>query len=245
MKQDKTLYITVTLSHQDNIIKATEEEVLTADYISPYKKKEKYLKIPGYDKLVNAGRIKFSRETLTVEELFNKLKMGHAVTALFKRKDPFEWYGSFAGQWEKSQVIFIDADDTIVPIYVIENKLKHKPTFIFSTQSHQMDGKKNRFRLVYVFDRVMHNRIGYDTIAQELVNDIEACIDDAGDKDFMLDRCTFNSAGFFYGNPKPNIEYITSWCIYSPEEIFKGYDDTPATEDEVKEATQRAAEKKV
>lgn len=244
MKQDKTFHISVTLSHQDNIIKATEAEVLAANYIRPFKKKEKYLKIPGYDKLVNAGRIDFSRETLTVEELFNKLKMGHAVTAFFKRKDPYKWYGSFAGQWEGSQVIFIDADDTTVPIYTIENNLKYKPTFIFTTQSHKMLGRKNRFRLVYVFDKVMHNRIGYNAIAQELVNDIEACIDDAGDKDFTLDRCTFNSAGFFYGNPKSNIEYITSWCIYSPEEIIKGYDDTPATEDEVMAATQRAAEKK-
>lgn len=244
MIQNKTIHITVTLSHQDNITKATKEEILAADYIPSVKKAEKYLKISGYNHLVKAGRIDFGREELTAEELFFKLKKGHTVTSLFKRKDPFNWYGSFAGQWEGSQVVFIDADDTIVPIYTIENKLKHKPTFIFSTQSHQMEGKKNRYRLVYVFDRVMHNRIGYDAIAQELVDEIETCIAEAGDKDFTLDRCTFNSAGFFYGNPKSNIEYITSWYIYSPEEIFKGYDDTPATEDEVKAASQKAAEKK-
>lgn len=244
MKQDKTVSITVTLSQQDNITKASKEEVFAADYISSVKKGDKYLKISGFDHLVNASKIDFSREELTAEELFLKLKKGHTVTSLFRRKDPFNWCGSFAGQWEGSQAVFIDADDTIVPIYTIENNLKHKPTFIFSTQSHQMEGKKNRFRLVYVFDKVMHNRIGYDAIAQELVNEIEACIADAGDKDFMLDRCTFNSAGFFYGNPKSNFEYIASWCIYSPEEIFKNYDDTPATEDEVKVATQLAVEKK-
>ena len=244
MIQDKTRQITITLSHQDNITKASKEEVFAADYIPSIEKGKKYLKIPGYDHLVKAWKIDFSREVLTAEELFLKLKKGHTVTSLFRRKDPFNWYGSFAGQWEGSQVVFIDADDTIVPIYTIENNLKHKPTFIFSTQSHQMEGKKNRFRLVYVFDKVMHNRIGYDVIAQELVNEIEACIADAGDKDFTLDRCTFNSAGFFYGNPKSTIDYITSWCIYSPEEIFKDYDDTPATEDEVKAVTQKAVEKK-
>ena len=244
MIKDKTIPITVTLSHQDNITKASKEEVFAADYIPSVKKGDKYLKISGYDHLVKAWKIDFSREVLTAEELFLKLKKGHTATSLFRRKDPFNWYGSFAGQWEGSQVVFIDADDTIVPIYTIENNLKHKPTFIFSTQSHQMEGKKNHFRLVYVFDKVMHNRIGYDTIAQELVNEIEACIADAGDKDFALDRCTFNSAGFFYGNPKSTIEYITSWCIYSPEEIFKNYDDTPAAENEVKAATQTAAEKK-
>ena len=244
MIQDKTIPITVTLSHQDNITKAAKEEVFAADYIPSVKKGDKYLKISGYDHLVKAGKIDFSREELTAEELFLKLKKGHTATSLFRRKDPFNWYGSFAGQWEGSQVVFIDADDTIVPIYTIENNLKHKPTFIFSTQSHQMEGKKNRFRLVYVFDKVMHNRIGYDAIAQELVNEIEACIADAGDKDFALDRCTFNSAGFFYGNPKSNIEYITSWCIYSPEEIFKDYDDTPATEEEIEATKQKAIEKK-
>ena len=244
MIQNKTIHITVTLSHQDNITKATKEEILAADYIPSVKKAEKYLKISGYNHLVKAGRIDFGREELTAEELFFKLKKGHTVTSLFKRKDPFNWYGSFAGQWEGSQVVFIDADDTIVPIYTIENKLKHKPTFIFSTQSHQMEGKKNRYRLVYVFDRVMHNRIGYDAIAQELVDEIETCIAEAGDKDFTLDRCTFNSAGFFYGNPKSNIEYITSWYIYSPEEIFKGYDDTPATDEEIEATKQKAIEKK-
>ena len=244
MIQNKTIQITVTLSHQDNITKAAKEEVFAADYIPSVKKGDKYLKISGYDHLVKAGKIDFSREELTTEELFLKLKKGHTATSLFRRKDPFNWYGSFAGQWEGSQVVFIDADDTIVPIYTIEKNLKHKPTFIFSTQSHQMEGKKNHFRLVYVFDKVMHNRIGYDTIAQELVNEIEACIADAGDKDFALDRCTFNSAGFFYGNPKSTIEYITSWCIYSPEEIFKDYDDTPATEEEIEATKQKAIEKK-
>lgn len=244
MKQDNTFYITVTLSLQDNITKATKEEVLAADYITSDKKDGKYLKMPGCDQLVNAGKIFFSRKELTVEELFNNLKKGHAVTSLFKRKDPFNWYGSFAGQWEGSQVIFIDADDTDVLMPALVNRLKFQPTFIFTTQSHQIEGKKNRFRLVYVFDRMMHNRIGYDTIAHELVDEIEASIADAGDKDFTLDRCTFNSAGFFYGNPKPDIEYITSWCVYSPEDIFKDYNDTPVSESEVKAATQKAEEKK-
>ena len=225
-------------------MKATKEEVLAAEYIPIVKKGDKYVKMSGNEHLVSPGKITFSKKELTAEELFYSLVHGYTVTSLWRRKDPFNWRRSFDGQWEGSQVVFIDADDTIVPIYTIENKLKHKPTFIFSTQSHQMEGKKNRFRLVYVFDRVMHNRIGYDAIAQELVDEIEACIADAGDKGFTLDKCTFNNAGFFYGNPKSNIEYITSWCIYSPEEIFKNYDDTPATEDEINAATQRAEEKK-
>ena len=225
-------------------MKATKEEVLAAEYIPIVKKGDKYVKMSGNEHLVSPGKITFSKKELTAEELFYSLVHGYTVTSLWRRKDPFNWRRSFDGQWEGSQVVFIDADDTIVPIYTIENKLKHKPTFIFSTQSHQMEGKKNRFRLVYVFDRVMHNRIGYDAIAQELVDEIEACIADAGDKGFTLDKCTFNNASFFYGNPKSNIEYITSWCIYSPEEIFKNYDDTPATEDEINAATQRAEEKK-
>lgn len=225
-------------------MKATKEEVLAAEYIPIVKKGDKYVKMSGNEHLVSPGKITFSKKELTAEELFYSLVHGYTATSLWRRKDPFNWRRSFDGQWEGSQVVFIDADGTIVPIYTIENKLKHKPTFIFSTQSHQMEGKKNRFRLVYVFDRVMHNRIGYDAIAQELVDEIEACIADAGDKGFTLDNCTFNNAGFFYGNPKSNIEYITSWCIYSPEEIFKNYDDTPATEDEINAATQRAEEKK-
>ena len=244
MKQDKTIHITVTLSLQDNITKATKEEAFAADYIPTHKKSKKYVKMCGNDNLVSPGQIIFSKKELTVEELFNSLVCGHTVTSLWRRKDPFNWYGSFEGSWEGSQVIFIDADDTDATMPAIVNSLKVQPTFIFTTQSHQMPGRKNRFRLVYVFDKVMHNRIGYDAIAQELVDEIEACIADAGDKDFTLDRCTFNSAGFFYGNPKPTIEYITSWCIYSPEEIFKDYDDTPAAENEVKAATQTAAEKK-
>ncbi len=244
MKQDKTIHITVTLSLQDNITKATKEEAFAADYIPAHKKSKKYVKMCGNDNLVSPGQIIFSKKELTVEELFNSLVCGHTVTSLWRRKDPFNWYGSFEGSWEGSQVIFIDADDTDATMPAIVNRLKVQPTFIFTTQSHQMPGRKNRFRLVYVFDKVMHNRVGYDAIAQELVDEIEACIADAGDKDFTLDRCTFNSAGFFYGNPKSTIEYITSWCIYSPEEIFKDYDDTPVTENEVKAATQRDAEKK-
>lgn len=230
------LNITVTLSVQDNITKAAPEEVLAADYISDLRKKEKHVRMSGSDKIERISKISWQRESLTVADLFDKLKKGHAVTALFSRKDPFNWFGSFGGQWEGSQVIFLDADDTEVPIYALMNKLEHKPTFGFTTQSHQMRGTKNRYRLVYVFDSIMHNRPNYDKIARILFNEVVANIVDAGDKDFELDKCTFNSAGFFFGNPKSNIEYMTPWLIYAPTDILPGYDDTPVAVNDTPES---------
>lgn len=155
---------------------------------------------------------------------------GHASTALYHREDPLNWIGKFEGQWEGNQVICLDADDSNVPVDVVLPLLQHKPTFTFTTQSHLRPGRKNRFRLVYVFDSIMHNRPCYDKMITILRDEVIAAIAKAGHIGFKLDKCTYNRAGFFFGNPNSNIETITPWCIYSPYELLPDYDDTPVAE---------------
>lgn len=230
MTIEKSFQLTVTVSIEDNIRKVDQNEVRAANYIKGKEKEKKHIRIADSDEIQKISAITWHRKQLTAERLLNMLCKGHASTALYHREDTFNWIGKFEGQWKGNQIICLDADDSNVPVDVVLPLLQHKPTFTFTTQSHLRLGRKNRFRLVYVFDSIMHNRPCYDKIITILRDEVIAAIAKAGHIGFKLDNCTYNRAGFFFGNPNSNIETITPWCIYSPYELLLDYDDTPVAE---------------
>jgi len=85
----------------------------------------------------------------------------------------------------------------------------------------------NRFRLVYAFDQVMHNKDDYNKIAHALMFEVEETIRQAGYNDYKLDPCTTGEGRFFLGNPNAGVTTFDSWTVYSPLDIVSVYDDTP------------------
>lgn len=227
MFKDKDFIVQCSISSQVGVRKASEEQIAAAEYIPADKKDSLWLTMDGYPNMSLPGQLSFSRESMSISQYKTNLLYGHSVTALHGRQDPYRWVGSFSGQWEGAQTILLDADECPIELEDLWNRLQRKPTFAFTTQHHQVANYGNRFRLVYAFDQVMHNKEGYNKIALALMYEVEEAIRQAGYDEYKLDPCTTGEGRFFLGNPNAGVTSFDSWAVYSPLDIVSVYDDTP------------------
>ena len=227
MFKNKDFIVQCSISSQVGVRKASEEQIAAAEYIPADKKDSLWLTMDGYPNMSLPGQLSFSREAMSISQYKTNLLYGHSVTALHGRQDPYRWVGSFSGQWEGAQTILLDADECPIDLHDLWDRLQRKPTFAFTTQHHQVADYGNRFRLVYAFDQVMHNKDGYNKIALALMYEVEETIRQAGYNDYKLDPCTTGEGRFFLGNPNAGVTSFDSWAVYSPLDIVSVYDDTP------------------
>ena len=227
MFTDKDFIVQCSISSQVGVRKASEEQIAAAEYIPADKKDSLWLTMDGYPNMSLPGQLSFSREAMSISQYKTNLLYGHSVTALHGRQDPYRWVGSFSGQWEGAQTILLDADECPIELQDLWDRLQRKPTFAFTTQHHQVADYGNRFRLVYAFDQVMHNKDGYNKIALALMYEVEEAIRQAGYDEYKLDPCTTGEGRFFLGNPNAGVTTFDSWTVYSPLDIVSVYDDTP------------------
>ena len=227
MFKDKDFIVQCSISSQVGVRKASEEQIAAAEYIPADKKDSLWLTMDGYPNMSLPGQLSFSREAMSISQYKTNLLYGHSVTALHGRQDPYRWVGSFSGQWEGAQTILLDADECPIDLHDLWDRLQRKPTFAFTTQHHQVADYGNRFRLVYAFDQVMHNKDGYNKIALALMYEVEEAIRQAGYDEYKLDPCTTGEGRFFLGNPNAGVTSFDSWAVYSPLDIVSVYDDTP------------------
>ena len=227
MFKDKDFIVQCSISSQVGVRKASEEQIAAAEYIPADKKDSLWLTMDGYPNMSLPGQLSFSREAMSISQYKTNLLYGHSVTALHGRQDPYRWVGSFSGQWEGAQTILLDADECPIALQDLWDRLQRKPTFAFTTQHHQVADYGNRFRLVYAFDQVMHNKDGYNKIALALMYEVEEAIRQAGYDEYKLDPCTTGEGRFFLGNPNAGVTSFDSWAVYNPLDIVSVYDDTP------------------
>lgn len=227
MFKNKDFIVQCSISSQVGVRKASEEQIAAAEYIPADKKDSLWLTMDGFPNMSLPGQLSFSREAMSISQYKTNLLYGHSVTALHGRQDPYRWVGSFSGQWEGAQTILLDADECPIDLHDLWDRLQRKPTFAFTTQHHQVADYGNRFRLVYAFDQVMHNKDGYNKIALALMYEVEEAIRQAGYDEYKLDPCTTGEGRFFLGNPNAGVTSFDSWAVYSPLDIVSVYDDTP------------------
>lgn len=229
MITDNNFIIKFTKSTQHHVLKATGEEKAAADYIPTERKNDFYMSMSGEKELKPLSFLRFHEVKETASQLLDDLIQGYCIMSLFHKDGTFEKKGLTSNFWKGSQVILLDADDSDISMYETLCSMPYKPTFAFTTQSHMMAGKKNRFRFVYVFDSVMHNINDYKKVTDTLKYEVERTVNECGHKGFKLDSCSKNLVQFFLGNPKPNVQSWASWTIYSPTDIVSSYDDTVQT----------------
>lgn len=229
MITDNNFIITFTKSTQHHVLKATGEEKAAADYIPTERKNDFYMSMSGEKELKPLSFLRFHEVKETASQLLDDLIQGYCIMSLFHKDGTFNKNRLTERFWKGSQVILLDADDSDISMYETLCSVPYKPTFAFTTQSHMMAGKKNRFRFVYVFDSVMHNINDYKKVTDTLKYEVERTVNECGHKGFKLDSCSKNLVQFFLGNPKPNVQSWASWTIYSPTDIVSSYDDTVQT----------------
>lgn len=173
----------------------------------------------------NANKgISYYEVELNAEELTEKLITGHVFCHLFnpesRRKDnTFNSSQKTNNNFVGSFVIGVDIDYTNyknVEEYV--NKLSLKPTLYYTSYSNLQEGKGARFRLIYVFDKMIKNFISFRYAAwklnQIIINDVNEEIDDTCNL-----RCSQYFNGTNINNKNLIVSYNCSNIIYSLSDL--------------------------
>ena len=98
--------------------------------------------------------IRFTPKEVTVPELLQYAKEGHAFSYIFNGKyedGAFPQKGKTTQSFISTSTIIYDFDDMEVEFYDFLDSLEFKPSFAYTTASNGLQGKGFRYRLGYVF----------------------------------------------------------------------------------------------
>ena len=194
-------------------------------------------------KNIGRVKMAFKEQEVTVDEFINYAISGYSFCNLFKFNEDKQYWIGGGKYWNKtypvykrglnkgyfklsfkqnkffngSQTIFVDVDYThFNDINDYIKALKYKPTCVYTSFSDKVmkSGiESRRFRLVYVFDRVL-NEYEFRSVSINLYTQI---IKDT--KEPMLDCCGMGVSQYMNGSN--STEVYKSYIIYTPEDIEK------------------------
>lgn len=169
---------------------------------------------------VNYTSIKFYTTNVTIKELASTISEGYAITHNF-----FDYNKGYITTKDKTEYMFRYATYVALDLDNCEyNTLKEllstltiQPTISYTTLSHKLEGKGNRYRLIYVFNNLIYNPIEYCIIYDNLVNTILA-----DNSTLVFDNSMRNVAQMCLGSScyAPCAELITSDNTYDNEDYL-------------------------
>ena len=231
MKRNSKYSFKVSLS-LESFIDKTICNAMIKDSSSPDERKEIQAIRKQYNFPATHG-ISYKETELTSSELCDRLLHGHVFCQCMEPQGYFDnwhkWHngynknGSFYSNRKKNDsfkaayLMCIDVDDEYdyksIKSYV--NKLRFKPTFYYTTYSHQQPGKGLRFRLVYVLDEAITGSYLYYRYCNYKLN----CLIEKDTNTTIKDKCNLKAAQYFNGtfvdNPDFKVEYKLTNLIYS------------------------------
>ena len=154
------------------------------------------------------GRIEYIRKNLSIDEIAEYIKNGHVLSANFTEDDSTiirqtqRCYENFIS----TSMIMIDLDGEVeLELNELIENLKIKPSIAYTTFSHLIGNKGNRYRLLYLFENEINDIKLYKDIYKIIVSSF----------DFKLkDNCGSNVTQAVFGSKKDCI-LIKSNKIYS------------------------------
>ena len=165
---------------------------------------------------------------LDVKGLYNHHINGYTIVGDFGFDKPFR-KGRTKDRWISTPFICIDLDDVSLSWDELCVKLINelpsdsflKPSYLYTTFSHQLEGKGNRYRLVYVFDDEINNIELYKDIVSFYNKEISKYLN------VKLDECNLSPNQCFYGTHKQaqsfylGIQHSTSFIVGVLNEMRK------------------------
>ena len=155
--------------------------------------------------------IHYYRKEVNPEELLNYLLDGHCVCHLYRSdKDFFYKSDKVFKNFEGAYCICVDIDKTkedSVESYI--SKLPKKPTIYYTSYSHMKEGKGVRFRMIYVFSKLIKNHYIFRYFCKCLNDMIESSVEP------IEDKCNLISSQYFNGTHRSaNPEFGITNYIY-------------------------------
>lgn len=117
--------------------------------------------VRGYDRKPFIGSVRWQTTDLSLQEVRERLQQGYVICADFGfETDKVWWKGRYKDSFVQSPFIYLDIDgcqyeesEFMQKVINEFNGTLLKPTFAYATFSHKEEGKGNRYRLIYFFDK--------------------------------------------------------------------------------------------
>lgn len=169
----------------------------------------------------NWKALTYKRQTITIEELVNRIYEGHCICQNFHTKSKvFGLSEKTIANFDFADCVILDIDDTFLSMndFYLSLKDEHKPTIAYTTYSN-IDNINNRFRVIYVFDKPIRSNDFYRSIANAIIYNIQKDIEGFD----LKDKTCLNSSQQFAGNGNDNIAYYYNDNIFCPTDF--GFDE--------------------
>lgn len=158
--------------------------------------------------------VKYQRQNLTISEFVSLVKKGHCFCQCFNTKaEVFGVTEKRDSNFMSGQMVFVDIDDSQIPLAEFVGKLSMKPTVTYTTPNNHTE-KTNwlyRFRLCYLLEEpiptVEAYGMVYDSILRLISKDIPTFK--------MKDNCGRKASQQFGGNALSDCELIENSIVYS------------------------------
>lgn len=148
----------------------------------------------------------FHVENLSADELIDRIKSGHSVCHVFKNNRRTK------KNFLYTSVVFIDIDDSPLPMKVFLEGCVLKPSIAYTTSSNGVVGKGFRYRLIFVLDKKIKSEMLYKSLYSYITDQINL-------RD-TKDDCGSICNQLMNGNTKIDIETYCSNVIYSFNSSF-------------------------
>lgn len=218
MKIDSNFNFEVSVSED-----AYTDKVISGAMIGSSKVEENRNIRKKYGFQSNKG-IGYKRITTNSKQLLDCMINGKVMCNLFNPKH-YRKDGTFGSSekidmnFEGSFIVSVDIDKThfsTAEEYI--SKLQTKPTFWYTSYSNQQAGKGARFRMMYVFDRMIYNPYYFRYVAWTLNKTIENEVGEEID-DYCNIRCSQYFNGTNISNPDVIVSYGLTDIVYSLDDF--------------------------
>lgn len=123
----------------------------------------------SYTEKPEVAKIIWTPTQLDTYELYLHVMSGYTITGDYGFTSEFH-KGRTKDNWKSSAFIFVDLDDIDIDWNTFVDKMNDsdeyltKPTFMYTTYSHGLPNKGNRYRIVYNFDRPIMNANEFESV---------------------------------------------------------------------------------
>lgn len=163
---------------------------------------------------IDWGKVKYQRQNLTISEFISLVKQGHCFCHCFNTKtEVFGVSEKRDSNFTSGQMVFVDIDNSQIPLNEFEGRLSQKPTVAYTTPNNHTEKSDwlYRFRLCYLLEEqittVEAYGMVYDSIMQLISKDVPSFK--------MNDNCGRKASQQFGGNALSDCELIENSIVYS------------------------------
>lgn len=168
------------------------------------------------NKCTEWGKLRYKTISLDIDGLTDYVKRGYCFTHTFKHSgDDFGCKEKTFANFSGTQMIFLDVDDSRLTARDFYHNLTDKPTILYTTPSC-IEGHKNRFRLIYLFNEEIKSK---DEYRMQTLNVIGSIKHDY--PDFTFDSTCLSCAQQMGGNGKGDCLMLRSNRIFSFDDFAR------------------------